>query len=172
MDIASYIDNDRPTKEQAIKILKKLVDTYAPVLHPEEQTYLEDYASELKATSPHLDETARIIDRILSPEIKIVINACGKDLHDAQEIEAQSRICRTNYNEANAQKGDITVDFDEVVSMHIADQETRQELGIKLHEFITDLRSLQRAVTSLTTPEEPTFTRHDALMAIMQYAPN
>jgi len=161
----------RPNDVQAIKILKKLTAEYADFYDPDQQAYLEDYASELSVSAYDLDQTAKIIGRMLAPAIQACADQQSEKLQDSQATEAQSSQIVATWRDANDTDEDMHIPFEEAACMYEYDQEQRLGQALELHERNSDLRSLQRALSTLTGDNnDAKFTQHDALMQIMHCA--
>jgi len=172
MNINLKRTNARPNTEQAIKILNKLVERYAHLLETEEQMYLEDYASELRLGARDLDQTATLISRVLEGVINIEIECKEDELDETIEIEADSISLLLHWDESTPQTGDMHIPKEVAAEMLSFD---RNETAIQNHALArvkADLRSLDRATTTLTKGQEAKFTRQDALMQIMRCAPD
>ena len=173
MDIPTRTKEALPDTQQAIKILKKLVSEYKSFYDedPLQPQYMEDLAVELSESDLGFPEIAGTLGRMLQPAIEYEIEATYDEIAECEELQNETLSAIAQIWDTAAANFEIEMLDDGTMNIVKFEQEQKQAEALNLSGAKFDLRSLERAVTTLKgQSREPEFSRMDAHRTIMEIA--
>lgn len=162
--------NARPTETQAVKILTQLIDLYGDQNSDEEAAHLQDYLEMMKADEEYADSYARTLGDILGKIIRQSIKDHTDIENEAVETYYELAVDIGKWDGEPVTACSLNISFEEIGDLITHDGHKTLEAINTLKSVKKDLRSLDRAVATLTNANEVEFTEHDALMTIMEIA--